>query len=112
MSVKTTVTDADTGETLVGTPHTPHEQELFNEQVAAHQEKEVHSETCIGCGITLEAQVLNTPAGHYVGTWCNNVNSPEIPGMGCGPHDRWSHYYPTAEAAQTALDGGSWIPRY
>jgi hypothetical protein len=79
-----------------------------------HPEEADHrpSETCIGCGITLYAEVLKTPAGHYVGTWCNNVESTEIPGMGCGPHDRWSDYYATAEEAQKALNEGSWIPAF
>jgi hypothetical protein len=75
-------------------------------------EPEDLTETCVGCGTTLTAEVLKTPAGHYVGTWCNNVESSEIPGMGCGPHARWSTYYPTHEDAQKALDEGNWIPRY
>jgi hypothetical protein len=74
------------------------------------QVTETHSETCIGCGAELVAEVLHTPAGHYVGTWCNNVESTEIPGMGCGPHSRWSDYYPSHEEADAALNRGTWVP--
>jgi len=75
-------------------------------------ETETHSETCVGCGIELQAEVLKTPAGHYIGTFCRNEKSQEIPGMGCGPHDRWSSYYGSEEEAQAALDRGSWVPRF
>ena len=50
------------------------------------------AETCPDCGITLTLRVLRSNA-YYIGTQCN-----------CGPYSRESQYYPTAEAAQHALD--------
>jgi hypothetical protein len=80
-------------------------------QDAQEDETHDHSETCVGCRIELFARVLKTPAGYYIGTQCDNPDG-EIPGMGCGPHSRWSDYYPNEEDAQSALDAGCWIPRF
>lgn len=51
--------------------------------------------TCPECKTTVEPKVMRSAAGHYVGTMCK-----------CGPYTRESGYYPTAEAAQKALDLG------
>jgi len=48
--------------------------------------------TC--CDKVLEFQVLNTPAGYYVGTFCDT----------CGPYSRETGYFPTMEDAQKVLD--------
>lgn len=53
------------------------------------------SKTCEDCGVTPELDVYQTPAGHYVGTFCK-----------CGPYSRESGYYKTRKAAQEALDSG------
>lgn len=52
--------------------------------------------TCPECQKKLQLQVLRSAAGYYVGTQCN-----------CGPYSRESGYYPTAGAAQSALDTGA-----
>ena len=49
---------------------------------------------CMDCGTHLPAKVLSSGAGYYIGTFCPR----------CGPYSRESGYYPTAEAAQKALD--------
>ena len=41
--------------------------------------------------------VYSTPAGYYVGTYCD-----------CGPYSRESDYFPTREVAQKALDSGAY----
>lgn len=53
------------------------------------------SPMCDECGVTPELDVYSTPAGYYVGTYCN-----------CGPFSRESGYYPTYDAAKKALDSG------
>jgi ribosomal protein L37AE/L43A len=50
--------------------------------------------TCVECGEHMKIQVCRSAAGYYVGFWCDR----------CGPYSRESGYYPTAEAAQKALD--------
>ena len=52
--------------------------------------------TCEDCGIHLEAKVLRSGAGYYIGTFCD-----------CGPYSRESGYYPSREAAEKALDDGT-----
>jgi hypothetical protein len=51
--------------------------------------------TCSDCGVTPKLQVCSSPAGFYVGTYCD-----------CGPYSRESGYYPTRDAAQKALEKG------
>ena len=46
------------------------------------------------CNKELVLQVLSSRAGYYIGTQCPH----------CGPYSRESGYYPTPEAAKTALD--------
>ncbi len=46
------------------------------------------------CGETLPFKVCQSAAGFYIGTFCDN----------CGPYSRESGYFPTREAAQTALN--------
>lgn len=50
------------------------------------------SPTCPDCGVTPELGVYSTPAGYYVGTYCN-----------CGPYSRESDYYRTRAEAEVAL---------
>lgn len=57
-------------------------------------------DTC-DCGTKLLFQVLQSPAGFYIGTQCDV----------CGPWSRESDYFKTRELAQTALDTGKWVPR-
>jgi hypothetical protein len=47
------------------------------------------------CGNVLPEKVLRSAAGYYLGHFCPR----------CGPYDRTSGYFPTAEAAQRELDG-------
>ena len=51
--------------------------------------------TCEDCKVVLTLDVHMSPAGHYVGTYCN-----------CGPYTRESGYYRTREKAQAALNAG------
>ena len=53
------------------------------------------------CGVELPVQVLQTPAGYYLGTW-----HPQE-----GPYSRESGYFPTKEAAEAALVSGNWMQR-
>jgi len=48
--------------------------------------------TCGGCDTVLEAKVLSSGAGYYIGTYCM-----------CGPYSRESGYYPSREAADKDL---------
>jgi hypothetical protein len=48
--------------------------------------------TCPDCGTKLVTQVLRSPAGYYIGTWCE-----------CGPYSRESGYFPDNESAEHAL---------
>lgn len=57
-----------------------------------------HIDTECECGEHLPAKILSTPAGYYIGTFCPND----------GPYSRESGYYPTPEAAQKALDEGTY----
>lgn len=51
---------------------------------------------CPDCKIKLKLEVLQTPAGYYIGTYCN-----------CGPYSRESHYYRTREKAYQDLENGT-----
>jgi hypothetical protein len=51
--------------------------------------------TCPNCGVMPQLQVLYSPAGYYIGTYCN-----------CGSYSRESGYYRTREAAEAALKKG------
>jgi hypothetical protein len=48
--------------------------------------------TCPDCGVIPKLQVCSSPAGYYIGTYCN-----------CGPYSRESEYYPTREVAEKWL---------
>lgn len=52
---------------------------------------------CPDCKKALMDQVCRSAAGFYIGTMCY-----------CGPYTRESGYYPSQEAAQAALDAGSY----
>lgn len=56
------------------------------------------SDTC-DCGDKLELRVLQSPAGHYIGTQCDKE---------CGPWSRESGYYNTRVEAETALKKGGY----
>jgi hypothetical protein len=43
---------------------------------------------------TMKLKVLHTPAGYYLGFWCDNH----------GPYSRETHYFRTREEAQNLLD--------
>ncbi len=53
--------------------------------------------TCPDCGVTPEIGVYHSPAGYYVGTYCN-----------CGPYSRESGYYKTQSLALAALQNGDY----
>jgi len=50
------------------------------------------SDVCSDCKVKLVERVCFSPAGYYIGTYCD-----------CGPYSRESHYYRTQEAARAAL---------
>ena len=50
------------------------------------------------CGEKLEPQVCKSPAGYYVGYWCDED----------GPFSRESGYYRTREEAERALKVGDY----
>jgi hypothetical protein len=50
---------------------------------------------CPDCKTKAIRDVYYSPAGYYVGTYCN-----------CGPYSRESGYYPTRGLAQAALENG------
>jgi hypothetical protein len=50
---------------------------------------------CSDCGDVLELQICSSPAGFYIGTYCQ-----------CGPYSRESDYYRTRELAEVALKAG------
>lgn len=52
------------------------------------------SETCPDCGIKPELQVCQSPAGFYLGTYCD-----------CGPYSRETNYFKTRKEAERALFG-------
>ncbi len=60
----------------------------------------VNGATCFLCGDEMELEVLSTPAGFYLGYYCEND----------GPMGRETNYMPTWEAAEAELeiikDGG------
>lgn len=45
--------------------------------------------TCKECGVTMEARVLSSNAGYYVGTMCD-----------CGPYSRETGYFKTQKEAE------------
>ena len=55
--------------------------------------KGLHGTICAECRIPLKLQVLQTPAGFYLGYFC-----PQ-----CGPYSRETGYYPTHEMAEVEL---------
>jgi hypothetical protein len=55
------------------------------------------SPTCSDCGISPKLEVLQSPAGYYIGTMCN-----------CGPYSRESDYYRTRMDADIALEAGTY----
>lgn len=50
---------------------------------------------CSDCGVKVVLQVLRSPAGFYIGTYCD-----------CGPYSRESDYYKKREDAEEALKRG------
>lgn len=51
--------------------------------------------TCSDCGVTPKFEVLQSPAGYYIGTQCK-----------CGPYSRESDYYKKRGDAEAALSSG------
>jgi len=51
------------------------------------------SPTCPECGVSVRMGIYHSPAGYYIGTYCN-----------CGPYSRETGYYPTREKAQEVFD--------
>ena len=49
--------------------------------------------TCAKCGVAVTLQVYHTPAGYYVGTYCD-----------CGPYSRESVYFDSEQEAQRVLN--------
>ena len=55
------------------------------------------------CGTPFYYEVLDSPAGYFVGTICHNQKCEH-----CGePNSRESHYYPSRAACQRDLDEGT-----
>lgn len=52
---------------------------------------------CPDCQTMPKIIAHRSAAGFYIGTWCR-----------CGPYSRESGYYPTREAAEAALQQGSY----
>ena len=52
-------------------------------------------DTCPDCKVAPKLGIYQSPAGYYIGTFCD-----------CGPYSRESGYYKTSELAQAALDRG------
>lgn len=55
------------------------------------------SPRCEDCHKMPKIDVYSTPAGYYVGTYCD-----------CGPYSRESDYYRDHESAQRALNSGAY----
>lgn len=51
--------------------------------------------TCPDCKVTLKMNIYWSPAGYYIGTFCN-----------CGPYSRESSYYSTEGLAKGTLQNG------
>lgn len=58
------------------------------------------SPTCSDCGVTPKLQVCSSPAGYYIGTYCD-----------CGPYSRETAYYRTRDEAQADLDQAKFLVR-
>lgn len=57
---------------------------------------------CPDCGAPLPLKALHSPAGYYVGRWCDN----------CGPYERVSaSYYATFDEAEAVLKSGLYETR-
>ena len=56
--------------------------------------------TCPTCRVSVVLEVLESPAGFYIGTQCK-----------CGPYTRESTYYPSRKHAEWLLQAGTWVPR-
>jgi hypothetical protein len=52
---------------------------------------------CSDCGDIPELQICRSPAGYYIGTYCQ-----------CGPYSRESNYYETRQGAEAALKAGGY----
>ena len=50
---------------------------------------------CPECRMTPPLEVFESPAGYYIGTYCD-----------CGPYSRESDYYKTRKEAEDALKSG------
>ena len=53
--------------------------------------------SCPECGVRVELDVYLSAAGFYIGTYC-----------GCGPYSRESGYYPSEQAARSAMVAGGY----
>ncbi|MBE3137614.1 MAG: hypothetical protein IMZ43_09545 [Thermoplasmata archaeon] len=53
------------------------------------------SPICPDCKKRAKRDIYHTPAGYYVGTYCD-----------CGPYSRESTYYPSEGLARAALQNG------
>jgi hypothetical protein len=53
------------------------------------------------CGKKLTFKVLQSAAGYYIGTQCQN----------CGPYSMESNYFKDGATADVALKQGTWNPR-
>lgn len=54
---------------------------------------------CDECKQKLKHEVLHTPAGYYIGTFCPN----------CGPYSRDTCYFQDKETAEALFKSGEWV---
>jgi hypothetical protein len=54
---------------------------------------EYRTYTCNDCHTKMELEILNTPAGHYLGYWCD-----------CGPYSRETDYMTRDDAELMLLN--------
>ncbi len=59
--------------------------------------------TCVLCDTTFVLEVMNTPAGYYLGTRCRNSECAN----NFMPNSRETHYYPSLVEAQRDLAAGT-----